>query len=82
MATKKNTPQQQQGAPADYSKLAGHIAAILADPRTPVSLYNAIADEVASMSEAINTDAPEAIERILVAHQAREERRTGEGGAR
>jgi hypothetical protein len=76
MATKKNTPQQQPGAPpADYSKLAGHIAAILADPLTPVALYNAIADEVASMSEAINIDAPEAIERILVAYQTREERR-------
>jgi len=46
----------------------------------PAALYNAIADEVASMSEAIDTDAPEVIERILVAYQAREERRTGEGG--
>jgi hypothetical protein len=49
MATKKNTPQQQPGAPADYSTLAGHIAAILAHPDTPVSIYNALGDAVHSL---------------------------------
>jgi hypothetical protein len=49
MATKKNTPQQQQDAPANYSTLAGHIAAILAHPDTPVSIYNALGDAVHSL---------------------------------
>jgi hypothetical protein len=49
MATKKTTPQQQQGAPADYSTLAMHIAAVLAHPDTPVSIYNALGDAVHSL---------------------------------
>jgi len=48
MATKKPTPQQQPGAPAD--ELAMHIAAVLADPLTPVSIYNALGDAVHSLA--------------------------------
>ncbi len=47
MATKKNTPQQQQDAKAD--ELARHIAAVLAHPLTPVSIYNALGDAVHSL---------------------------------
>jgi hypothetical protein len=47
MATKKDTPQQQQDAPAD--ELAMHIAAVLAHPLTPVSIYNALGDAVHSL---------------------------------
>jgi len=49
MATKKNTPQRQPGAPADYSTLAGHIAAVLAHPDTPVCIYNALVDAVCEL---------------------------------
>ena len=41
--------QQQQDAKANYSTLAGHIAAILAHPLTPVSIYNALGDAVHSL---------------------------------
>ncbi len=47
MPTKKNPPRQQPGAPAD--ELARHIAAILAHPLTPVSIYNALGDAVHSL---------------------------------
>jgi hypothetical protein len=44
MATKKNTPQQQPGAPADYSTLAGHIAAVLNHPDLPEAREDAIGE--------------------------------------
>jgi hypothetical protein len=47
MPTKKNPPQRRQDAPAD--ELAMHIAAVLAHPDTPVSIYNALGDAVHSL---------------------------------
>jgi hypothetical protein len=47
MPTKKKPPQPQPGAPAD--ELAMHIAAVLAHPDTPVSIYNALGDAVHSL---------------------------------
>jgi len=68
MATKKNTPQQQD-APADYSTLAGHIAAILADPLTPARVYNALTDEVNSLGAPRGYhDSAEYVEACLTAH--------------
>lgn len=66
---KQQQQRRQQIAPAEAgdATLAAHLAAVLADPPTPVALYNAIADEIASMSEAINHDAPEVIAQTLVA---------------
>ena len=73
MATKKNTPQQQPGAPADYSKLAGHIAAILADPLTPTVIYNDLAEAVNEVfnhlpNNRLIDESPEYIAAVLTAY--------------
>jgi hypothetical protein len=54
--------------------LAEHIAAIMANPETPTALYNALADELASMSSRIDHNSPAMIERSLAAHALSEER--------
>jgi hypothetical protein len=54
--------------------LAEHLAAVMAHPETPSSLYNALGDELTSMTNHINHNTPWMIERALVAtslHEAR-----------
>jgi hypothetical protein len=57
------------------SELAAYLSAVLKNPACPVQIYNSIVDEIASMSESIDTDDAEFIERALDAHAAREEKR-------
>ncbi len=52
--------------------LAQAISRVLRHPLTPVALYDAIAVELMSMTNAIDFDAPEMIERTLNAHASRE----------
>ncbi len=73
MATKKNTPQQHQGAPADYSTLAGHIAAILADPLTPTVIHNDLGEAVNEVFNRLPNnrridESPEYIAAVLTAY--------------
>jgi hypothetical protein len=48
-------------------ELAGHIAAVLAHPETPVDLYNSIVERVCDMEQHDYTNAAE-VERILFGH--------------
>ena len=74
MTTKKNTPQQQQGAPpADYSTLAHAIAAILASPLTPTVIYNDLAEAVNEVFNRLPNnrridESPEYIAAVLTAY--------------
>jgi hypothetical protein len=43
---------QFKQAVTPHGKIAGHIAAILENPATPVGLYNAIVDEITEWSSA------------------------------
>ncbi len=76
MSTKKSTIARHQSAPQTPHKeteLAAHIAAVLAHPYTPTSLYNAIVDELTSLTSVIpareTSETPEMIERVLNWHQ-------------
>jgi hypothetical protein len=57
------------------SELAAYLSAVLKNPACPARIFNAIVDEIASMSEAIDTDEAEFIERALDAYAAKEEKR-------
>jgi hypothetical protein len=57
------------------SELAAYLSAILKNPACPAVIYNSIVDEIASMSEAIDTDEAEFIERALDAYAAKEGKR-------
>lgn len=58
-------------------ELARDLAAILANPETPLPLYNAIADEVCDLSEKIDFHTPEMLERSVDAYYAAEAKRKG-----
>jgi hypothetical protein len=73
MATKKDTPPQHPGAPADYSTLAHAIAAILADPLTPTVIYNDLAEAVNEVFNRLPNnrridESPEYIAAVLTAY--------------
>lgn len=55
-----------QNSPA---ALAEHIAAIVKHPLTPVGLFNALADELCELDSHVDHNAPEYLERALVAYQ-------------
>lgn len=82
MATKKantttETTTSQPTREQLRQQLAQDLASILANPETPATLYNAIADELCEFSEAINYNTAEMIERSLNAYCEKEEKRTG-----
>ena len=62
------------------ARLARDIASILANPETPVALYNDITERLGDYESEIDYHTPEMIEHSLAAHEAREAKR--KGGAR
>ncbi len=58
-----------------HAELAQLIIAVRAHPQTPVTLYNAMADELCDMSSRINYHTPEIIEKSLAAFEQRERER-------
>jgi hypothetical protein len=60
---------------SSHAELAAQLSSILKNPACPAVIYNSIVDEIASMSESIDTDEAEFIERALDAYAAREEKR-------
>lgn len=71
MATKQTKAQDGR------RELADLLAAVMAHPETPTTLYNAIARELTGMSSSLDYHTPDTIERVLEASQERESRRKG-----
>lgn len=59
----------------NYEKLAKQIADLMANPDCPENLYNAIADEVCHMSNFIDYNSPEMIEKSLMAFDNSDKKR-------
>ncbi len=55
-----------------HAALAEHIAGVLNHPLCPVDLYNAIGDEVTTLSNDLDHDAPDHIRRVLEAAAMKE----------
>jgi hypothetical protein len=55
-----------------HAALAEHIAGVLNHPLCPVNLYDAIGDEVATLSRELDHDAPDHIRRVLEAVATKE----------
>jgi hypothetical protein len=81
MSQKKNSTRKKKSRAELRREIAQHLAAVLANPETPVMLYNDIAESLSDMSSDINYDTAEMIERSLTAHVAKEEKRQ-KGSAR
>jgi hypothetical protein len=82
MTTRKGSTKKRGTVGTDSTgTLAAHVAAILNNPATPVTLYNAIAEELCDMSSEIDYNTPEMIARSIAAYERREEKRQ-KGGAR
>ena len=77
MTAKQNKTCTPLSTSKSVETLAGHIAAVLSHPLTPVTLYNAIADELTDMESLINRDSPEMIAKGLIAYEQREQQRKG-----
>ncbi len=78
--SKKTTIRRAASKPSRIElrrKLARDLAAVMSNPETPATLYNAIGDELCEMSEAISFHTFEMIEHSITAHVAREEKRKG-----
>ncbi len=82
MSKKSSTPRPSAASNRIElrKQLARDLARILANPETPVSLYNDIADSITEMSSEIDYNSAEMIERSITAHIVKEEKR--KGGAR
>lgn len=59
----------------NYALLAKQIADLLANPDCPENLYEAIGEVVCDMSNFINYDSPEIIEKSLIAYDRRDKKR-------
>jgi hypothetical protein len=59
-------------SPDSREALAAHIAGVLNHPLCPVNLYDAIGDEVATLSRELDHDAPDHIRRVLEAVATKE----------
>jgi hypothetical protein len=57
------------------SELAAYLSAVLKNPACPTALYNCIGETIVNMANDVDPDSAEYIERALVAHAAREEKR-------
>lgn len=77
----KSATTRKCKTPAELrAQLARDLASIMANPETPTTLYNDIADALTTMSEDIGDEywhSPEVITQSLNAHLAKEERRKG-----
>lgn len=81
---RKNTTNREKTKQELRRDVAAHVAAIMANPETPATLYNDLADSITTMSSDLKDDfwhSPEQIERSINAHIAREARRTKGGAA-
>jgi hypothetical protein len=88
MATKSKSKQastRKQPTRAELrQRLAQDLASILANPECPTMLYNEIGGAITEMSSDLTDTfwhSPEMIERSLIAHTSKEEKRQ-KGGAR
>ena len=82
--TKGTARAKQDDRTALRKDLAAHLSAILTNPETPTPLYNAIADELCTMSEDYCNAVSETsayIESCLDYYQRKESKRT-KGGTR
>jgi hypothetical protein len=77
MRQKSKSTKQQKSRAELRTQLARDLASIMANPETPSTLYNEIADCLCDMSSEIDYNAPEMIERCISAHISREEKRKG-----
>ncbi len=82
MSKKSSTPRPSAASKRAElrRKLARDLAAVMSNPETPATLYNAIGDELCEMSEAISFHTFEMIERSITAHIVKEEKRKGGKG--
>ncbi len=79
MSKKSSTPRPSAASNRIElrKQLARDLAAVMSNPETPVSLYNAIGDELCEMSSDISFHTFEMIERSITAHIVKEEKRKG-----
>jgi small ligand-binding sensory domain FIST len=60
---------------SSHAELAAQLSAILKNPACPAALYNCIGETIVNMANDVDPDGADYIERALVAHAAREEKR-------
>ncbi len=79
MSKKSSTPRPSAASNRIElrKQLARDLAAVMSNPETPVSLYNAIGDELCEMSSDISFHTFEMIERSITAHIEKEAKRAG-----